>query len=87
MIQVEESEPMTLGDARVTADCIVLIRDPDNQYDVEGRGGVIKELRHDGFHSYERQYDSEQRCDWEPGRHIVLQHLQQVDYKHKDLVV
>jgi len=44
-------EPMTLGDARVTADCIVLIRDPDNQYDVEGRSGVIKELRHDGFHS------------------------------------
>jgi len=42
---------MTLGDARVTADGIVLIRNPDNQYDVEGRGGVIEELRHDGFHS------------------------------------
>lgn len=48
-------EPMTLGDARVATDGVVLIRYPHNQYDVEGRRGVVEEFRHDGLHSCSRE--------------------------------
>ena len=44
-------EPVSLSDVGVTAYGIVLVCNPDNQNDVEGCGGVLKELRHDGLHS------------------------------------
>lgn len=42
---------MALGDARVTADGVVLVRHPDEDNHVERGGAVVEELRHDGFHA------------------------------------
>lgn len=42
---------MPFGDRRVATDCVILIRDPHNQDDVERGGGVVEELRHYGFHT------------------------------------
>jgi len=38
----------------VTADGIILVRQPNNEDDVEGSGCVIEKLRHDGLHPYRR---------------------------------
>ena len=43
---------MSLADVSVAADGIVLVRDPHHQDDVEGRRGVVEELRHDRLHPY-----------------------------------
>ena len=42
---------MSLADVCVATYGIILVCYPDNQDDVEGSGGVIEELRHDGFHT------------------------------------
>ena len=36
VVQVEESEPVPLGDGRVTADGVVLVAQPHQQDNVEG---------------------------------------------------
>lgn len=45
---------MALGDACVTADGIELIRDPDNQYNIESCCCIIEELRHNGLHACQK---------------------------------
>lgn len=45
-------EPMSLGDGCVAADGVILISQPHDQNHVEGGGGVVEELRHDGFDSW-----------------------------------
>lgn len=43
-------EPMPLARIGVAADGIVLVGQPHDEDDVEGSGGVIEELGHDGLH-------------------------------------
>jgi hypothetical protein len=42
---------MRLRYIRMTTNGIILICNPNNQYHVKGGARVIKELRHDSFHS------------------------------------
>lgn len=44
-------QPVTLAGVGVAADGVVLISQPDDEDDVEGCGGVVEELRHDGLHA------------------------------------
>lgn len=50
VIEVEKSKPVPLRNRCVATNCIVLISDPHDQYNVESSRGVIKEFRHDRFH-------------------------------------
>ena len=70
VIQEEEAKPVSLTDGRVAAHGVILIGQPHDQYDVEGGGGVIKEFRHDGLHSNERQYDGEKRRSRKRHRYV-----------------
>ena len=49
---LDKPEPVFLRDGRVTADGVVLVCDPDDEDDVEGRRRVLEELGHDGFHPW-----------------------------------
>jgi len=39
----------------VTTDGVVLVGDPDDEDDVEGGRRVLEELRHDGFHAFNKR--------------------------------
>ena len=71
----------------MTADGVVLVGYPDDEYDVECRGGVVEEHGHDGLHADERQYDGEQRRGRKRHRHVHLDHLEQVDDEQEDLMM
>lgn len=45
-------QPVPLAGVGMAANGIVLIRQPYNEDDVEGRGGVIEELGHNCLHAY-----------------------------------
>jgi hypothetical protein len=45
---------MTLSDASVTADRIVLISNPNENDDIEGSRAVVEELGHYSFHALNR---------------------------------
>lgn len=47
----DSPQPMTFAGVGVTADGIVLISQPDDEDNVEGRRRVIEELGHDGLHA------------------------------------
>lgn len=42
---------MAFAGVGVAADGVVLIGQPDDEDDVERRGRVVEELRHDGLHT------------------------------------
>ena len=50
VVEIEKSEPVSLGNVGVAADGVVLVADPDYQDHVEGGGCVLEELGHDRFH-------------------------------------
>ena len=43
---------MPFSDIGVTANGVVLVGHPHENYDVEGSGTVVEELGHYGFHSW-----------------------------------
>lgn len=52
MLCISDSpQPVTFTGVGVAADGVVLIGQPDDEDDVEGRRRVIEELRHDGLHA------------------------------------
>jgi len=66
---------------------IVLICDPYDENDVKGRRGVVEKFRHDGFHSNECQNDGQQRGRRKCYYGVRLQHLEQINDEHEDLVM
>jgi hypothetical protein len=51
VVEIEKSQPVLLGDGRVAANCIVLIRNPDDQNDVKGRRSILEKFRHNSLHT------------------------------------
>ena len=87
VVKVEESEPVSPGHVGVAADCVVLVTDPHDQDHVEGSGGVLEELAHDGLHAHQGQDDGQERRGREGDVGVELQHLQQVHDEDEDLVL
>ena len=87
VVEIEESEPVSLSDVGVAADGIVLVADPHYQDDVEGRGRVLEKLRHDRLHPDQRQDDREERGSGEGDVGVELQHLEEVHDEDKYLVL
>lgn len=42
---------MSFSYGSMAADCVVLVRDPDYQDDIERRSRVVEELRHNRLHT------------------------------------
>ena len=87
VVEVEESEPVSPGHVSVAADGIVLVTDPHNQDHVEGGGGVLEELAHDGLHTHQGKDDGQQGRGGKRDVGVELQHLQQIHNKHEDLML
>ena len=87
VVEVEEPEPVSLGNVGVAADRVVLVTDPDYQDHVEGGSGVLKELGHDGLHTDQGQDDSQEGGSGEGNVGIELQHLEKVHDENEDLVL
>ena len=87
VVKVEESEPVSPGHVCVAADGIVLVTDPHDQDHVEGGGGVLEELAHDGLHADQGQDHGQEGGGGEGDVGVELQHLQQVHNEHEDLVL
>lgn len=51
-------QPVAFAGVCVAADGVVLIGQPDDEDDVEGRGRVVEELRHDGLHAWRQEVTS-----------------------------
>lgn len=51
-------QPVALAGVGVAADGVVLVSQPHDEDDVEGRGGVVEELRHDGLHACRQEVTS-----------------------------
>lgn len=54
---LDSPQPMPFAGVGVAADGVVLVGQPHDEDDVEGGGGVVEELRHDGLHAWERGRD------------------------------
>lgn len=47
----DSPQPVAFAGVGVAADCVILIGQPDDKDDVEGRRRVVEEFRHDGLHA------------------------------------
>ena len=63
------------SDRGVAANGIILVTKPDHEDDVEGSGGVLEELGHDGLHAHQGQDHRQQGGSRERDVGVELQHL------------
>ena len=87
VVEIEESQPVSLGDVGVAADGVVLVADPDYQDHVEGRGCVLEKLGHDRLHPDQGQDDGEEGGGREGDVGVELQHLEEIHDEDKYLVL
>ena len=71
----------------MAANSIILVTKPDHEDDVEGSGGVLEELGHDGLHAHQGEYDRQERGSRERDVGVELQHLKEVHDEDEDLVL
>ena len=57
----EQPAPKLARNPCATSERVELVCDPDDEYDVEGGGRVVKELGHDRFDADQRQNHCQQR--------------------------
>jgi len=79
----EVPEPVSPTDGGMTANCIILVRKPNNENNVKCRRSVVEKLGHNGLHAHERENNGEKRRSGKRYLRIGLDHVQQFHCKRE----